>query len=45
MMARRVVITGIGIISPNGIGKKTFWENTHVFWQSIRTSLKDYAGG
>jgi len=28
MMARRVVITGIGIISPNGIGKKTFWENT-----------------
>jgi len=25
---RRVVITGIGVISPNGIGKKQFWENT-----------------
>ncbi len=24
---RRVVITGIGIISPNGIGKKAFWES------------------
>ncbi len=27
-MKRRVVITGIGAVSPNGIGKKTFWENT-----------------
>ena len=24
---RRVVITGIGVISPIGIGAKTFWEN------------------
>ena len=24
---RRVVITGIGIISPIGIGSKAFWEN------------------
>ena len=24
-MKRRVVITGIGVISPNGIGKKDFW--------------------
>ena len=24
---RRVLITGIGIISPNGIGKKAFWES------------------
>lgn len=27
-MLNRVVITGIGAISPNGIGKKRFWENT-----------------
>src|SRR3954471_24900720 len=24
---RRVVITGIGVVSPIGIGAKTFWEN------------------
>lgn len=28
MMKRRVVVTGLGIISPNGIGKEAFWENT-----------------
>jgi 3-oxoacyl-[acyl-carrier-protein] synthase II len=27
-MLNRVVITGIGAVSPNGIGKKRFWENT-----------------
>jgi 3-oxoacyl-[acyl-carrier-protein] synthase II len=27
-MPRRVVVTGLGAISPNGIGKKKFWENT-----------------
>ena len=27
-MLRRVVITGLGAVSPNGIGKKEFWENT-----------------
>ena len=26
-MTRRVVITGIGVISPIGIGAKTFWDN------------------
>jgi len=26
-MARRVVITGIGVISPIGIGAKSFWDN------------------
>src|SRR5882724_5447139 len=26
-MERRVVITGIGVISPIGIGAKTFWDN------------------
>ena len=27
-MLRRVVITGLGAVSPNGIGQKEFWENT-----------------
>ncbi|MBT7180609.1 MAG: beta-ketoacyl-ACP synthase II [Nitrospina sp.] len=27
-MLRRVVITGLGAVSPNGIGLKTFWKNT-----------------
>ena len=27
-MKRRVVITGIGAVSPNGIGRETFWQNT-----------------
>src|SRR5579884_3662523 len=26
-MTRRVVITGIGVISPIGIGSKSFWDN------------------
>jgi 3-oxoacyl-[acyl-carrier-protein] synthase II len=27
-MLRRVVITGLGAVSPNGLGIKNFWENT-----------------
>ena len=27
-MPRRVVVTGLGAMSPNGIGKKAFWTNT-----------------
>ena len=27
-MPRRVVVTGLGVMSPNGIGKKKFWANT-----------------
>ncbi|NQU99104.1 MAG: beta-ketoacyl-[acyl-carrier-protein] synthase II, partial [Parcubacteria group bacterium] len=27
MSARRVVITGLGIVAPNGIGKDAFWKN------------------
>ncbi len=27
-MNRRVVITGIGAVSPNGMGREQFWENT-----------------
>jgi len=26
-MEKRVVVTGIGIISPVGVGKESFWEN------------------
>ena len=26
-MKRRVVITGLGVISPNGIGKEAFWHS------------------
>ncbi|MCM8825566.1 MAG: beta-ketoacyl-[acyl-carrier-protein] synthase II, partial [Candidatus Omnitrophica bacterium] len=25
-MRHRVVVTGIGVIAPNGIGKESFWE-------------------
>jgi beta-ketoacyl-acyl-carrier-protein synthase II len=25
-MRRRVIITGLGVVAPNGIGKETFWE-------------------
>ncbi|SVC84919.1 uncharacterized protein METZ01_LOCUS337773, partial [marine metagenome] len=27
-MPRRVVVTGLGAMSPNGIGKNNFWQNT-----------------
>ncbi len=27
MSARRVVITGLGVVAPNGIGKDAFWKN------------------
>jgi len=27
MAHRRVVITGLGIVAPNGIGKDEFWRN------------------
>jgi len=27
-MNRRIVVTGLGVISPNGIGKTAFWQNT-----------------
>ena len=27
-MLRRVVVTGLGAVSPNGIGQKEFWKNT-----------------
>src|SRR2546425_5522101 len=33
---RRVVVTGIGVISPIGIGAKTFWENLLVGKNGVR---------
>jgi len=41
MYARRVVITGLGVIAPNGTGVETFWNNT------VRgvTGLKPYDWG
>ena len=26
LSSRRVVITGLGVVAPNGIGKETFWQ-------------------
>ena len=35
-MLRRVVVTGIGANSPNGIGRKAFWENTREGVSGVR---------
>jgi 3-oxoacyl-(acyl-carrier-protein) synthase len=39
---RRVVITGVGVLSSAGIGKETFWENS-LTGRSFVTSYKDFA--
>jgi 3-oxoacyl-[acyl-carrier-protein] synthase II len=36
MMKRRVVITGIGAISPNGIGRENFWQATRLGKSGVR---------
>ncbi|MFI5174276.1 MAG: beta-ketoacyl-[acyl-carrier-protein] synthase family protein [Terriglobia bacterium] len=36
-MTRRVVITGIGAISPNGMGRETFWQNTRMGISGVDT--------
>lgn len=35
-MKRRVVITGLGVISPNGIGKEEFWQNMAAGHPAVR---------
>jgi 3-oxoacyl-[acyl-carrier-protein] synthase II len=35
-MKRRVVVTGIGVVSPNGIGREQFWEATRNAHSGIR---------
>jgi 3-oxoacyl-[acyl-carrier-protein] synthase II len=35
-MPRRVVITGLGAMSPNGLGRETFWKNTRAGVSGVR---------
>src|SRR6185436_10366242 len=44
-MSRRVVITGIGVVSPVGIGTKTFWENLLAGKVGIRRIQRFDPGG
>ncbi|MCX6596599.1 MAG: beta-ketoacyl-[acyl-carrier-protein] synthase family protein [Acidobacteria bacterium] len=39
-MPRRVVITGIGCVSPNGIGREEFWRATQAGESGVRTIEK-----
>ncbi len=36
MNSRRVVVTGIGVISPNGLGREEFWRNTKAGRSGVR---------
>jgi 3-oxoacyl-[acyl-carrier-protein] synthase II len=36
-MKRRVVVTGIGAVSPNGVGREQFWEATRNCRSGVRT--------
>ena len=52
MKKKRVVITGLGILSPLGIGKKAFWKNLFAGKSGIKpitlfdtTNLKVKVGG
>src|SRR6185436_16082642 len=44
-MSRRVVITGIGVVSPVGIGTKAFWENLLAGKVGIRRIQRFDPGG
>ena len=35
-MARRVVVTGIGAVSPNGVGRENFWRATREGVSGVR---------
>jgi 3-oxoacyl-(acyl-carrier-protein) synthase len=39
---RRVVITGIGVVAPNGIGKQAFWQATRQGTSGIKLVRNDY---
>ncbi len=36
-MSHRVVVTGIGIVSPNGLGREAFWDSTQRGISGVRT--------
>ncbi|HEV2655923.1 MAG TPA: beta-ketoacyl synthase N-terminal-like domain-containing protein, partial [Ktedonobacteraceae bacterium] len=38
---RRAVITGIGVVAPNGIGKEAFWQATHQGISGIKLVQND----
>src|SRR5438270_569469 len=44
-MNRRVVITGVGVVSPIGIGAKAFWENLLAGKVGVRRIARFDAGG
>src|SRR5579872_2168042 len=44
-MKHRVVITGMGVVSPNGIGREAFWQATRNGVSGIRTITRFDASG
>jgi len=44
-MKRRVVVTGIGAVSPNGIGREVFWEATRNGVSGVRNITRFDASG
>lgn len=45
MSEQKVVVTGIGVVSPNGLGRETFWSNTRAGVSGVRKiSRFDCAG-
>ena len=41
-LARRVVVTGIGAVSPNGIGREAFWKATQAGLSGVRRITRAY---
>lgn len=39
MKKRRVVITGLGVIAPNGLGKEAFWKALEEGTSEIKNSF------
>src|SRR5713226_850736 len=44
-MKRRVVVTGIGAVSPNGVGREAFWQATRNGVSGVRTITRFDASG